>query len=117
MAEEEKDELGRAAFESAQNIVWIYMPRNKPPVANEGQTSQNLESSVQAKDVLYNSNESSSAPQFGISPHQDPDQSHRSPYAKREELEELETREIDPREEEKFSPEDFFLERNLRLGR
>ena len=73
LEEEEKCELSRAASESAQNTVWIYMPRNKPPVANE--------SSVEAEDLLDNSIESVSVPQFGISTPQDPDQSHRSPFA------------------------------------
>jgi len=81
LEEEEKCELSRAASESAKNTVWIYMPRNKPPGANEGQTRQNLESSVEAEDLLDNSIESVSVPQFGSSTPQDPDQSHRSPFA------------------------------------
>lgn len=109
MEEEEKHELSRAASDSAQNIVWINLPRGKPP-SLDSQSRQNLESSIQAKDLLFESDESLSAPKFGISTRQEPDQSHRSLYAKHGELE---TGDNGSREEEKFLAEDFLLENSM----
>jgi len=93
--------------------VWINLPRNKPPRI-DSQSRQNLESSIEEKDLLFDSHESVSVPKFGIPSDQQPDQNHRSPYAKREELE---GGDIGSREEEKFSVEDFSLGSNMHFRR